>query len=554
MDLKKVVKNNLVFLILSVTSVLIVWPLFLPGYFSHHDDLQVMRIFEMRKCIEDFQIPCRWVPDMGYGNGYPLFNYYNPFAFYIGGLLSFIFGFVLSAKILFFIAAILGAFSMYFLIKEIFGKEAAIVGAILYQFAPYKALDLYVRGALAESFALGIAPFCFYFALKLTKKKELKYFLGLSLSVGALLTSHNIMTLFFVPLLLGFCLLFIILEKSKNVIPLILSLILGFGLAAFFIIPSFVEKNLVQIDNLTKLELDFRAHFVTINQLFLDRSWGYGASFIGPNDTISLQIGWPYWLISFIAGVVALILVRKKESKIALAAFLIFILAAFMTHTRSAFIWEEIGLLRFVQFPWRFLSVVIFATSFLGAYLISVSAKKYKIYLMLLIAISTIALNWGYFKPEKFYLDMNDQKKLSGVEWETQQKAAILDYLPKGAVESREAAPNEPIIVSGEAEITKYENRSNNWRFNAKVLNEAKIELPVFDFPNWEVYINGEKITHGSDNHLGRITFPLQSGEYLVKGEFKNTTIRNLANSITLLSIIGLISLVIYGKSRKVFN
>ncbi len=92
------------------------WPLFLPGYFSHHDDLQVMRIFEMRRCIVDLQVPCRWVPDMGYGNGYPLFNYYSVFPYYLGAILSFIFGFLVSAKILFAIPFFLGSLSIYLLL------------------------------------------------------------------------------------------------------------------------------------------------------------------------------------------------------------------------------------------------------------------------------------------------------------------------------------------------------------------------------------------------------------------------------------------------------
>src|SRR3990167_8642937 len=153
----KMIKNYWPILIILIFSIFIIWPIFRPGYFSHHDDLHVMRIFEMRKCIEDLQIPCRWVPDMGYGNGYPLFNYYNPFPYYIGGILSFIFGYVISAKILFFIAAILGGVSMYLLSKKLFGEWGGITAAILYQFAPYKALDLYVRGALAESFGIAIA-------------------------------------------------------------------------------------------------------------------------------------------------------------------------------------------------------------------------------------------------------------------------------------------------------------------------------------------------------------------------------------------------------------
>ena len=49
-----------------------------PGYFIMHDDLQMMRQLEMEKCFLDRQIPCRWIPDMGYGFGFPLFNFYPP--------------------------------------------------------------------------------------------------------------------------------------------------------------------------------------------------------------------------------------------------------------------------------------------------------------------------------------------------------------------------------------------------------------------------------------------------------------------------------------------
>src|SRR5438309_12092042 len=109
----KKVSSNWLFLLLVLTLGLVVWPLFLNGYFSHHDDLQVMRVFEMRKCFEDFQLPCRWVPDMGYGNGYPLFNYYSVLPYYIGAPFSYFIGFINSAKLLFFIPLVLGFFGMY---------------------------------------------------------------------------------------------------------------------------------------------------------------------------------------------------------------------------------------------------------------------------------------------------------------------------------------------------------------------------------------------------------------------------------------------------------
>src|SRR3989344_8224157 len=123
-------KERYIFILLIFFCTLITWPVFMPGYFFHHDDLQVMRIFEMRKCFEDLQIPCRWVPDMGWGNGYPLFNYYSALPYYIGGLFSYIFSFVISAKILFFIAVFFGGITMYLLGNRLFGKEGGLVSAV----------------------------------------------------------------------------------------------------------------------------------------------------------------------------------------------------------------------------------------------------------------------------------------------------------------------------------------------------------------------------------------------------------------------------------------
>ncbi|TSC88577.1 MAG: Uncharacterized protein G01um10147_73 [Microgenomates group bacterium Gr01-1014_7] len=536
---------------------LTLWPLFLPGYFSHHDDLQVMRIFEMRKCIEDLQIPCRWVPDMGYGNGYPLFNYYSVFPYYLAAILSYIFGFLASAKLLFAIPLFLGAISMYLLAKELFGVYPAILASVLYTFAPYRSLDTYVRGAVAESFAMATIPLVFYFALKLTKLKSTKYLVGLSVSLAIFLVSHNIMILLFFPVLLIFILYQLVLEKWKNLSSLALGLILGIGLSSFFIFPAYFEKNLVQIDNLIRLDLNFRAHFVTVPQLLFDRSWGYGASSPGTNDTISFQIGWPHWWIVVAAFIMFLfsIIYKRKFNSLSLLLFMTFLFSIFMTHIKSAFIWEKIEVLKFTQFPWRFLSVAIFSSSLLGAYLVQNFKEVYKKYLSLILIILIIILNWNYFKPKEFYPSMTDQEKLSGKLWEDQQKAAILDYLPQTAVQPREAAPDKPIVVSGKGEVLKFENRSNKWQFQAKVEDKTSIEVPVFDFPIWEVKVNDQKMSFSNKNYLGRISINFErGGDYFVSGKFVDTTIRKISNVTSLVSLIILIGVVFYGKSKKRFN
>jgi len=98
--MKKLLQNNWQLALIFVLGIFVSLPLFRSGYFSHQDDLHVIRIVEIRKCFTDFQIPCRWVPDMGWGNGMPVFNFYGVSVYYIGAILSYFVGFLGASKLL----------------------------------------------------------------------------------------------------------------------------------------------------------------------------------------------------------------------------------------------------------------------------------------------------------------------------------------------------------------------------------------------------------------------------------------------------------------------
>lgn len=540
--MKKLIGNYWPYFIIILLSLAVAWPLMRNGYFSHQDDLQIIRIFEMRRCFSDGQIPCRWVPDMGWGNGLPLFNFYGVFPYYLGAILSYLTGFIGSAKILFFLALSTGSLGMYLLAKNLWGKLAGVTAAILYLFAPYKALDIYVRGALAESLALAIIPFVFYFA----KKKNYTWFI---LTLFIFLITHNIMTLIFFPVLIGWLIYLLIEDGGKNFKAMFLSVLIGVGLSAFFILPAFFEKNLIQTESLTRFELDYRANFVKVGQLFFDRSWGYGTSIPGPLGGMSFQIGWPHWWLAIISGLCLSVAKVRKRTKYLIGLFLsFFVLSVFMTHNKSTFIWVRIPILQYFQFPWRFLSLSIFTAALLGGFVTSVFRGKWQTIICVGICVAAIILNWSYFKPKEFYT-ITDAQKLSDGPWEDQRRGALLDYLPKTALEPREAAPSAPLLISGTGEIANFINQSNQWAFTAVISNKAEIDMPVFYFPNWQVKVNGRDYPLSYNNVLGRISVTLDPGNYQVRSTFQNTPLRTVANLITVLSTIGLICFSIWKKS-----
>src|SRR3990170_5560404 len=274
------------FLIIIIFSVLASRDLLKPGYFPMHDDLQMMRQLSMEKCFLDGQIPCRWVSDMGYGFGYPLFNFYPPLPYLFGEIFRlFAAAFTTTARLTFALSFFVSGVGMFLLAKEFFGRLGGVVAAIFYIWAPYHAVDVYVRGAMNEAWALVFFPLILWTSYKLiscAKKEVLKWSLSLAISYTGLLLSHNLMFLIFTPVFAGWILIHLWQKNAWGALPRIfISSIWALGLSAFFTLPAIFENNLTQIRSQIGGYYDFTAHFVGLKQLLISRFWGYGPSVFG---------------------------------------------------------------------------------------------------------------------------------------------------------------------------------------------------------------------------------------------------------------------------------
>ncbi|OGM80564.1 hypothetical protein A2366_03530 [Candidatus Woesebacteria bacterium RIFOXYB1_FULL_33_9] len=521
------------------------------------DDLQAFRVQQLDKCLEDFQIPCRWVPDAGYGYGYPQFNYYPPSVYYVGAIMHRLgLQYIDTVKILFVLGYVASALAMFVLIDSILGSWPAFVSSILYTYVPYKAVEVYVRGAMSEFWSLTFFPLILWAIYLLIKTDKYKYFIWFSVSLGLLLTTHNLMSLIFAPIAIFWTVFWLWKEKKKKWIEIFFSGLFGIGLAAFFTLPVIIETKFVHVESMLGGYFDYRAHFVSLYKLFISREWGYGSSGF-PNELLNLSTGIVQWIVGLIA--VALALINYKQSlagfagkankKISVLTFLIFIfslLTVFMIHMKSSFIWARLPVLWWLQFPWRFLSISIFLLSILGGFAIHFS-KKYKYLLGGIIIISAFVLNISFFVP-KDWLNITDKDKFGGISWQKQMTISIFDYLPIYAtLPPINEAPSVPEIMDGKAEVSNYKKGSDFQTGNIKVLENATIRLPVFDFPGMKVTVNGKVISHynndcrGEEFCYGLISFKLPDGNHMVEVRLTNTPIRKIGNYITLTSIIILI-------------
>ncbi|MCK4588384.1 hypothetical protein KAT60_01035, partial [Candidatus Woesebacteria bacterium] len=279
--IKKFLRTKLVFLLFLVLIIPSFSKLIRPGYFPMHDDLQAVRLLQMDKCIKDGQIPCRWVPDMGYGYGYPQFNYYNPLPYYLmegSHLLGL--GYLDSIKLGFIASVLVSAVGMFLLGKSLWGTTGGFISGLLYTYAPYRAVDIYVRGAMGEVWAFAFLPLIFYSGREVVKGKR-KAIVWLALSLAALFTSHNITSLIFMPVFFGWVFFLYVRRYGspisnlrKELKNVFLAVFWGFAISAFFLLPAWLERQFVHIETLLQGYFNYLAHFVSLGQLLFSNYWG----------------------------------------------------------------------------------------------------------------------------------------------------------------------------------------------------------------------------------------------------------------------------------------
>ncbi len=536
-------KKDLIIIILLLLPAMAT--LFRPGYFTMHDDLQSLRQLEMNDCFADGQIPCRWVTHMGYGYGYPLFDFYPPFPYLVGHVFHSVgMPYIDTVKAVGVTGFVFTAIMMYLLGRQFWGRSGGLIASAFYSYAPYHSLDFYVRGAMNEFWAMAFYPAIFYAVFKLIQTRK-KIWLPIStLFLTGLMLSHNLMLMIFAPFFAAWVLFWVIKYKSpKALLSVALAGIWAVSLAAFFTLPVIFEQKYAHVESLISGYFNYLAHYLNLNQIFFRINWGYGESILGPNDTMSFALGYLQWLVPGVVLVGSLISSQRKRL-FPLAALMIscFLIALFMTHSRSTPIWIHLAPLQYLQFPWRFLTLAVFFLAFLSGGITQILTPRLAPILIALV----LLLNANYFKPRQWYPTMTDAEKFSGKSWQLLVTSGIFDYLPIWApLPPVDPASPNPNIIKGLGSFETLEKKSQTETYQFTISSPtASVQLQKLYFPGWRVFINGTEqvIDPTRDPVNGRIEFDLTSGVNDVKVVFTNTPIRTVGNTISAVGWVALLA------------
>lgn len=572
--MKKLTRYLLLLAIFLASS----WSLFRPGFFRAHDYTHAARISEMTLALKDGHFPVRWTRNFGFGYGMPLFEFYAPLPFYIGSFFYYLgLDVVLSIKILYFLANGLTALGIYLLIKELFVyrkkqsfiDQAALLATAAFTLAPYRAVNLFVRGALSEAWGIMTFPWILLGIVKLVKREKNAWQI-LLLALVVLFLSHSLMTMIFVPVSLVFAVGYLVVSfceklkfKKSQIITFFGKLtgiyLLAIGLASFYLFPAFLEKGFTQMEErIAKIGgyFDFHLHFIYLRQLFRI-NWGYGGSGWGPNDDISFFLGFGQIAVLALSSLYLIkvlwlkfknraslglanqqvrSLYKKTDNNmlfLALFAFIFLGIGVLFSTPKTLFFWENISLLTYIQFPWRFLSLVILCTSLLTAAALSFVNHKKMFYLLFILTL----LNGIFFRPQKYLDDADGYYYTDQARIRKNMSGILPDFIPIAM----------PMEFKSVDRLVLNDNLSENYqilvdRTHQKLIkinfNENRIlELAIASYPGWQAELDGKPLALAT-TEFGNLSAVIPAGDHLLGVYFGSTPVRFYADLVSLASFL----------------
>jgi len=501
------------------------FPLFGKGYIPTHDgEYHIIRFIEFFRMISAGYWFPRWAPTLNSGYGIPIFLFHYPFPNYVGALIQGVgFHAVNSFKLSLALGYITAGIFSFLWLKKLFGIKAGIVGTVIASFVPYWFVDLYVRGSVGEVWAIG-----FMFATLMLL--EYRMLIPYSFAMAGLILSHNIMAMLFIPFLFGYAFF----RNRKYII----GILFGILLSSYFWIPAIFERMYVIGLN----TVDFKEHFVQLYELLIP-SWGTALSgeMFGGNK-MSFQIG-----IVPLAVIIGSIIVVWKEKNPATKRLywyfiFVFLCVVVLMLSWTSFIWERLAFLSFVQYPWRFLSIIIPITAFIGAY---VSHHIRMRFWSIILIGASVVFSYSYTRPV-VYAPRDGQYYTSRKNF-TDGTSSMGNSFSTIWTDWKSKRSEYLIEVTNGKKVRDFPRNSYlDKEFAVSSETGAEVYMPILYYPGWKVMIDQKEtsIDYVTD---GTIRFTVPQGKHQVTVAFTQTFIRKCADILSVVTLVWLLGWGILG-------
>ena len=470
-------------------SMLILWPLFRPGYFVSDDgEWMVIRLSAFYQSLRDGQFPTRFLDRLNSGYGYPVANFLYPGFLYLGSILHVIgFSFVNSVKFIFIGSIVGSACFLYGFLRKRFELWPSVFGVLSFLLAPYVGYDMYVRGSVGE--ILSFFPVTAFLYGTATGKKWL-----LAFSIAFLLISHNSLGLLFFIFIISY----VLYTKSLDIIPHIL---LGVGMAAFFWLPALYERRFVMFDTTVVSQ---------VSQYFISQHTSY---LIGP--------------LFFLCLLGSLFFIKRR--RIDVFFIVLFIIMLLFVTSLSLPVWQWRSFAKLFQFPFRFLALGIISGPWLVALFSEYIVKKKNKILIGLVVFSAFYPIITLYKSIQF---VNRQEGYYTTNEGTTTVSG--EYLPRW-VQQKPSQRAEARLEVFDGNATIIPHSVSTKRIDATVTSyeDSIIQLNTIYYPGWGGMLDDTPVRIDYANNLGVMRISVPTGVHRFVLEFRETIFRFTADVIS---------------------
>ena len=497
----------------------------------------------------------RWAEWANWGFGEPRFVFYPPASWMLGAALGSVLPWKLVPGAFIWLALVGAGMAMWKLARERLPAPYAAVGAIFYAANPYHLVIVYYRSDFAELLALALLPLVICTGLRVSRGEWRSVPLLAFVFAGIWLSNAPtaVITTYMLALVL-----IVLSAMRRSLMPLLAgaaSVILGFGLAAFYILPAAWERRWVQIGQVVTANLNPSSNFL----------------FTHANDPDFMAFNWK---VSWVAvGVIvvtlfaALIAMRARRDSADLFWLLaaVAVISTLLMLPFTNFVWRLLPELPFVQFPWRWLGQLAVAFSLFIAAAVSTTPRRWlgwaacaALFAAIIVAaIAMIRTAWwdtgdvpalsatihsggGYRGTDEYDPVGCDRYNLPGDPDETERTEGV-SAVPAQPIETLDPESGDIGVATGvRLHIERWS--AEHREFAAEAPEPVTLAVRLLNYPTWQVRVDGAEIRPAAFKDNGRMLVALPKGLHRVDARFRRSGDRAAGNAISLVFGVALLA------------
>lgn len=522
-------------IVIAGSALTVLVPMLFLGLPSGHDfEFHVNSWMEVVQQWKQGIVYPRWASAAHYGFGEARFIFYPPGSWLLGALLGLALPWALVSAVYVWIAMVAAGCSMFFLAYRFLRRRDATFAAALYAVNPYHVVIVYWRSAFAELLASCLLPLLLLFVLR-SEAEGKKTVVPLALIVAAgWLADVPAAVMLIYSLALLVVILAMVRRSPRFLAYGAAAVVLGTALVAFFVLPAAYEEKWVNITEVLSPGVRPQDNFLFTNLPDVEHNRF--------NLLVSLvavaQMGLTL-LLGFLAR-----LWRKQQAPLWWTALSWALVSGMLMLSPTFWLWQHLPELRFVQLPWRWLLCLNVGFALFTAMGVRRWIRRTAVCALMIAVLTGV---WVKVQPPWWDSAADITEMHDNIE-EGRGYEGTDEYVPTGAdaYETKQGAPEVAIAGGGRTRVNIERWASESKVFIVGVSQPADLVLHLFNYPAWQVEVNGHRITAESQETTGQMIIPVAAGENRVRVVFVRTWDRRLGGIVSLIALTVILALAIY--------